>query len=139
MAYRLKHVTDLLIPSLMKRDGKPRIISSLQQLDLRRRQAFVVIEDSAPQTIDITLERLPGDFDVVNLGDNAGTRHQFRELAVVGEDQQAFGRKVQATYGIKTFLNGVLEVIQNGWPTFRIACRGHDVFRLVEKDVNEAR
>ncbi len=113
MADRLEHVPDLLIPPLMQRHFIPGIVASFERLDLACGKPLVIDVRSAAEPLQIAVGRQSSDLDVVDLRDNAGLRHEFRELTVIREDDQTFRAKVEPPHGIDAFLHFPFHVLQN--------------------------
>ena len=61
-------------------------------------------------------------------------RHLVREVAVVGDEDQTFGVKVETADGIDALAHAANE-IDHGAAALRIFDRGHHFLRLVEEDV----
>ena len=69
MAYGLEHAADLLIAPLMKSNGEPGVVASLESFDFRRCQPFVVDIWTAAKFLQVALGRKSRDFHVIDLPD----------------------------------------------------------------------
>src|SRR5262249_11571904 len=136
MSNGLKHSADLLISALMQRDSKPRILAAFQLDDFASRKPFVVDIRASPKSIEVTRAGHAGNFDMVDLWNNPRFRHGLRELAIVGENDQPLGTKVEAPDRVDTLFDFPFDILYDGWPTFRIARCGHNILGLVQQDIN---
>src|SRR5262245_36870432 len=136
MADRLKHLSNLLILSLMKYDFIPGIVGGSEWRDLARRKPFVIVENASPEPVEVTFERTAGQFGVVDLRHNAGLRHPLGELAVIRQNDQPFGSEIESPDRIDALFDAILHIFEDRGPAFRIARSGHHVLGLVQKDIN---
>jgi len=99
VAERLDHPMDLAMLAFMDRDAEPRVLALAgKDLDLGRHRGGAIIErDAIPQRLDVLALELAVNLDVIRLGDViAGREQPCRELAIVGQEQHAFGVEVEA-------------------------------------------
>src|SRR5215467_6026418 len=94
MADGLKHSSDLLVAALMQCHFVPGILAALQKPDGRRRQAFIVNIRSTSKPFEIPFVWTPGNFHVIDLWYESGFRHELREFAVIGKNNQSLGTEI---------------------------------------------
>lgn len=100
VAERLDHAVDLAVLALVDRDAEPGVLALAgQDLDLGWHGGGAVVKhDALAQRIDLAAIELAVDLDVVGLGHVAAWREQAGgQLAIVGEQQHAFGIEVEPT------------------------------------------
>jgi hypothetical protein len=98
-AERLDHPVDLAVLALVDGDAEPGVLAlGGQDLDLGRQRGRAIVErDTVAQRPDELASQLAVDLDVVGLGHMTRRREQpRRELAVVGEQQDALAVEVEA-------------------------------------------
>ncbi len=94
--------------------------------------------DSVAQFVDLFFGGLAADLDHVGFGNvRAGLGQLRHELAIVGEQQEAFAHVIETADGENTLVDA-LEQIHDGGATFRIADGGHVALGFVESDVDVA-
>ena len=136
----LEHLANLTGPSLLDLDLPPSI-------GLRRATASVagqwqnpcgfsapaVEHDSRAQLLHGGIGRHSPHFDFVGLGAAVPRMtHQLCKLAVVGQQQQAFGLEVEATDRVQAVPDRRREQVVHGGAPFRIRLGGHIPGGLVE-------
>ncbi len=147
VANGLKHPADLPVLAFNQRDFIPRIVGFTQQAHFSRRRPYrtrpgfpwlITDADSMAQLLNIFFLRLARDLHQISLRDvRIGAREKICELAVVGEDQQAFAVEVEAADGIDAFAH-MLHQVHDRWAAFRIGDRCYITTRLVERKINVA-
>jgi hypothetical protein len=92
----------------------------------------------APQAFQIAHQQPTLNFHVVHLLKICPVfQHLRREIAIVGQKNQAHGVVIQTSNGIHTFRQ-TLQAIHQGLAPFRISHGGHNFRRLVQHYVNAA-
>src|SRR5215213_1537377 len=138
MTNQLKHPPHLLIASLVKQNFKPGIRLGLIQLRyLSGGRARAVVErNSSSQSLNRGVGRHTLNFNLVNLLHAiAGRRHVIRKVAIVGEQQQAFGVEVETADGIQASQRR-WQQLGDEWTAFGIGNTREITFGLVQQDVN---
>jgi hypothetical protein len=98
MSDGFKHLSDLLIAAFVKHHLEPGIrIALFQPFDLGARRANSVLQPYAsPQPRYRSFRRHALHLDGVDLGNTvAGRRYEISEVAIVGQEQQAFGIEIK--------------------------------------------
>jgi hypothetical protein len=99
VAERFDHAMDLAVLAFVDRDAEPRVLRLAREaLDLGGHRGGSIVEcDAFAERLEILWRELAVDLHVIGLGHVRGGREQARcELAVVGQEQHAFGVEVEA-------------------------------------------
>ena len=132
MADRLAHFPHLPIAPFADGDEQQ---AGADQLDIRELRAAAVDRHAAFESIEIVGV---GDAEHSRLVHArhavARVREPRREIAVVGQEQQALGIEVQPPDGIDVLLDAAQQV-DHRWSPLRIRPRCHVAARLVQQDV----
>jgi hypothetical protein len=134
---RLDHAVDLAVLALVDRDRDPRVLALARQLlHLGGERLRPVVElDAVAQPLEVLGGQLAVHLDVIRLGHVAGRREETRrELAVVGEQQDAFRVEVEAPHRLHRH-GEVRQIVHHRRPTAIVRDGGDAGLRLVEQDV----
>jgi len=138
------HVADLAGAPFVDGNRQQRLIlpgaeARLHHADHRRRGAAALDRHAAPQALERALAGHAADARVVLALDLVARVQQPRgELAVVGQQQQAFRVVVQPANRVDVLAH-VRQEVEHGRPVLRVLPRGHVPAGLVEQDVAAAR
>src|SRR5215475_1953404 len=100
-------------------------------MDVRRRHPMPLNGDAAREPIKIVSVWSPQHFGFIDASDAMTRVGQPRcELAVVGENEQAFGVKVESADGVDVLPDSGQQ-INDGWPALRVRSCGDVAARLV--------
>ena len=133
------HAADLSLPAGAQDD----VYATSSARALRDRHALgtgdaLLESDAAPQLLERRGRDLAHDRDVVfTLVAVARMQHVLGPFAIVRQEQQAFGIRVEASDRIQPL--GKVDEIDDAPPAALVARRRHDALRLVERDVPDHR
>jgi hypothetical protein len=140
MADRLAHPPHLAVAAFTQRDVDERVraarrVEPLQHADVGGSRAVAVERDAAAEALDRGGVGHAADARPVDLRHLVPRVHELcRQLAVIGEQQQAFRVVVEAADGVE-----VAEVrgnhLEHRAPPLRIGARRHHAGRLVDQHV----
>jgi hypothetical protein len=135
MADRLQQAPHLVVLALVEGQLQPRVLLGLQDADAVDGEHLALDADAAAQALERLRVRDAVDLGLVDARHLvAGMGDALRELAVVGEEDQAFGGHVQAPHR-KQAGHGRNEV-HHRRPLLRVEPRGHVPLGLVEQEVH---
>jgi hypothetical protein len=137
MADRFAHVPDLPVAALVNRDPQRRVLivpSAWQQFDLRRFGAPPLDHDAARQALHVVRV---GDAQHARFIDAIDAMARMgevcRQIAVVGENQQAFGVEVEPADRIDVFADA--DQLDDRGPLLRIRASRDVAPRFVQQHV----
>ena len=139
----LEHVADLAVAAFDQSDFEPGIVGFLDLGDeggsgLHGAGTGLAQQNPLAQFVQALFTGLAGDFHNVFLSDVGRSLHQLTgQIAVVGEQQQAFAGVVEAAHGIDALMH-TLDQVHHGGAVLLIADRGDVALGLVEHDVHMA-
>lgn len=134
---------DLAVAALDQSNFVPRIGRIFEQADLSGRElhAPTVLKgdgDAVAKPLERLVAGLAANFDVVGLGNMvSGFGELLGQVAVVGEEQEAFAGVVEATDGVDA-LGQIAEELHDGGATFGVGDGGDVAFRLVQQEIDES-
>jgi hypothetical protein len=137
VAERLDHAMDLAMLALVDRDAEPGVLAlARQDLDLgRHRHGAIVERDAVPQRLDLFAAELGVHLDVIGLGDVVARGEQpRRQIAIVGQEQDAFGVEVEPTDRFDRHRQ-VRQVVHHRRAATVIGHRGDASLGLIEQDI----
>ena len=116
------------------------IVSSIRAPEMRRTRAglvgTVVELDARPQPLEVGVGRLRPRLDLVDLVDLVGrVREAMREVTVVRQEQRA--RRVGIEPPDRDDARGMVDQVDDGRPSLRVARGRHRAGGLVQQDVGE--
>ena len=136
-AERLDHPVDLAMLAFVDRDAEPRVLALAgQDLDLGgHRDGAIVERDAIAQRLDVVALEPAVNLDVIGLRDVIRWREQARrELAVVGQQQHAFGVEIEATDRLHRYRQ-VRQIVHHRRPAAVVGHGGDAAFGLIEQHV----
>ncbi len=136
MPYGIKHLPDLTVPPLMQGDLVPRIRSGFERPDVTGSRPDALHPDASPEPVQLFFRRGRGHLDAIHFRNPAAAGHEASELAVIGQDQEPLGRKVEAADRVNPLTHAATQQVDNGSPLLWVAQRGDHVAGLVDQDVN---
>jgi len=136
LAEMLEHHADLVLAPLGEADLIPGILAGLDELDVRGGGAAAVQRDAVGERRDLFVREVAVHFYDIRFDNVAGGRgDSVSELAIIGEDEQAFAGIIEPTDGEDAFLHAAQQV-HDGLASFRIGDGGDALARFVERDVD---
>jgi len=139
----LEHAADLTVAAFDEGDFVPGVGGVFVELDFGGRgfYAAIVVEGDVDATAEASEGFFVGtatDLDEIFFGDvGAGFGEFLGEGAVVGEEEKAFARVVEAPDGIDTFRERA-EELHDGGAAFGVADGGDVAFGFVEHEIEKA-
>ena len=144
VAHRIAHVADLTRPPLVQRDRHQRLVlacaeARVDETDHGGRRAASLDGHAAAQPLEgIVAGHAAHPGVVLAFHLVARVQQAGREVAVVGEQQQALRVVVEAAHRVDVLAH-VGQQVEDGWPLLGVLPRRHVAARLVEQDVPVAR
>lgn len=137
MADGLDHSLDLVLPALMDSDFQPGIALRLADLHDFRRCRKPILEFNAPfKGLNFGIVEHALDLDQIGFRDMVAWMEQrLCEIPMIGQQHEPFTIEVQSPDGKYPHRHPVQEIL-HGWTPFGIVESGHDIFGLVEDEVN---
>ncbi len=137
MAYGLDHPLDLMLPALMDSDFEPGIALRLADLHDFRRCRKPILEFHAPfKGLDLGIVEHALDLDQISFRDMvAWMKQRLREIAMIGQQHEPFTIEIQPPDWKDPHRHPVQEIL-HGWTPLGVVEGGHDIFGLVEDEVD---
>ena len=132
-----EHHADLILAAFLEFHFVPRIVARLDQLDQRGRGLLAADRDAGCELCELFFGEVAVDLHHVGLLDVAGGGSDaMRELAVIGEQQQAFAGVVETANREDAFLHATQQM-HDGLAAFGVGDGGDHFARLVQRDVDQ--
>jgi hypothetical protein len=136
LAEVFEHHSDLVLAAFGEADFIPRILAGLDEFDVGGRGAAAMQRDAGLKRFHLFIGEGPGNFHYIRFDDVGGGRcDAMGELAIIGEQQQAFAGIVEAADGEDALLHAAQQV-HDGLAAFRIGHGGDALAWFVERDVD---
>jgi hypothetical protein len=130
-----KHAPHLVVTPFDKGDFKPGFFILAKGADLARLRPTAINGDACLELGDAVRVRAALQLHLVSARDGRRARHQeIRQIAIVGQDHQAGGVKVQPSHRIDALLDA-LHQGNNGRTALRIFDRGNISNGLVDQQI----